>query len=118
MATAVELGKAFITDASVRPYFFSARNTKNETVIKEGTEMLLSMSELFTSIILKQDEILEIYDFIWLKLDFIMELNDTHFKLYYDYLYEMLNYYLQIAEDSELYETCINISTLINFIGE
>jgi hypothetical protein len=118
MATSVELGKAFITDAAARPYFFSSRNTRNDLIIKEGTEMLISLGELFSSLILKQNQILDIYDFIWVKLDLIMELNDTYFKLYYDYLLEMLNYYLKVAEESDLFETCTNISALINFIGE
>jgi hypothetical protein len=116
--TTVELGKAFVTDAAVRPYFFSSRNLRNEGIIKEGTEMLMSIGALFSVVTISDEKILDIYDFIWEKLDIIMELNDTYFKLYYDYLYEMLQFYLKIAEENEFYETCINLSTLINYIGE
>ena len=53
-----------------------------------------------------------VYDNIWNRLDLILDISHTYFNLYFDYIQELLQFYLTLAEQHELYDVCINIKKL------
>jgi hypothetical protein len=113
--TTTQIRKAFRTDAEVTPYFFrNNTDSKYKLIIDTGVQALITCEPLFSNKNLPSDLLDSIYDNIWNRLDLILEINHNYFNLYYDYLKEMLNYYLVVAEDGELYEVCINIKNLLD----
>jgi hypothetical protein len=113
--TTTQIRKAFKTDAEIIPYFFrNNTDSKYKLIIDTGKQALITCESLFNNKNLPSDLLDSIYHNIWNRLDLILEINHNYFNLYYDYLIEMLNYYLQLAEDGELYEVCINIKNLLN----
>ena len=113
--TTTQIREAFKTDAEIVPYFFrNNTDSKYKLIIDTGKQALITCESLFNNKNLPSDLLDSIYHNIWNRLDLILEINHNYFNLYYDYLIEMLNYYLQLAEDGELYEVCVNIKNLLN----
>lgn len=108
-----QIREAFKDDASQKPYFFRGEgiNAAEDFIIKLGREMLLSMTPIFSSVV--RPNIDDIYNFIWDRFDLILEADGKYFTLYYDYTIEMLEFYLDLSEKSEMYEVCQLIKNLL-----
>lgn len=118
MTTIKDMRTAFHNDASTIPYFF--RNNHDvalNLIIDTGKQAMLSCESLFGKRL--NDELIQsVYDNIWNRLDLILEVTHIYFNLYYDYIQEMLQFYLTLAEQHELYDVCINIKKLIDLFDK
>ena len=118
MTTIKDMRTAFHNDASTIPYFF--RNNHDvalNLIIDTGKQAMLSCEVLFGKRL--NDELIQsVYDNIWNRLDLILEVTHIYFNLYYDYIQEMLEFYLTLAEQHELYDVCINIKKLIDLFDK
>ena len=112
MTTIKDMRTAFHNDASTIPYFF--RNNHDvalNLIIDSGKLAMLSCEALFGKR-LNNELIQSVYDNIWNRLDLILDISHTYFNLYFDYIQELLQFYLTLAEQHELYDVCINIKKL------
>jgi hypothetical protein len=108
--TVTQIRKAFKEDASTTPYFFrNNHDPKYNLIIDTGRQLLLSCEPIFSNKKIPSDLLDSIYNNIWNRLDLLLEVNHNYFNLYYEYLLEMLEFYMNISEKAELYEICANI---------
>jgi hypothetical protein len=117
MTTTAQIRKAYNQDASTTPYFFRHNyDPALNLIIDTGKQAMLSCEPVFSKKI-SNDLIQSIYDNVWNRLDLILDINHRYFNLYYDYLLEMLDFYLKICEDNEQYDACINLRELIQLFN-
>jgi hypothetical protein len=112
--TVTEIRIAYKTDAEIVPYFFrNNHDPKYNLIIDTGRQLLLCCEPIFNNKKIPSDLLDSVYDNIWNRLDLLLEINHNYFNLYYEYFLEMIQFYLKIAEEGELYEVCVNIRELL-----
>lgn len=106
------LAKLVANDLKTKPYFIE---TNNWLYVKA---IISDFKELMVDIFLSNDEIEVMEYFINLQLNHLAEIA-TDKQLYecHCFVTEILDYYLVIAREQELYESCQNIHNLVELLS-
>jgi len=113
MITLNDVKSAYLTDVKTKPYFLRDLESPNDQFIYNiGYELLYDCSILIQNKILKPKQIELLYEKIWERLDTLLEIKTQYFQLYFDYLEQLLQFYLDLAEKAELYEVAENLKNL------
>jgi len=105
-----DLKEAFIKDIKTKPYFLrDLQDANNVFVYRLGYESLYELTPALVDKAISSKQIKIIYANVWNRLDILLEASTNYFQLYYQYLYELIEFYIDICEKSELYEVASNL---------
>ena len=108
-----DLEKAYEFDCNVMPPFIDMRRKEHEDAWFVVSNHMEVMSKLFIPRFVSKKQIRFLAEQLYLIFEEMQSINANLALLYHNWVFTILDYYIEKAEGVECYEVCHNIHTFI-----